>query len=268
MKNLTVIVTGDSGALGQAIVKKLISKNYKVIGLSRRTTDEMKKLIETSQGKYIHINFDLQKVEEIKDLYINNLKNEGPIYGLINNAAYAYDDIVTNANLEELEKMFRINFFSAVMLTKYVIRDMLLNEVKGSLVHISSVSAHTGYKGLSMYAATKGAIEAFSRTIAREWGSKGIRSNCIAPGFMETPMSASLSEEQKERIYKRTSLRSPTSVEDVANMVEYLLSDKASSITGTTIHIDCGTIWLSKSLSKPFYFFSGEKYISITQFLL
>lgn len=242
MKSLAVIVTGDSGTLGQAIVKKLISANYKVIGLSRRTTSEMKNLIENSDGKYIHINFDLQNVEEIKNLYINYLKKEGPIYGLVNNAAYAYDDIVTNVNLEELEKMFRINFFSAVILTKYVIRDMLLNEVKGSLVHISSVSAHTGYKGLSMYAASKGALESFSKTIAREWGSKGIRSNCIAPGFMETPMSASLTPQQKERIYKRTSLKSPTSIEDVANMVEYLIGDKSYSITGTTIHIDCGTI--------------------------
>ena len=238
----TIVVTGDSGTLGQVIVRKLIKNDYKVIGLSRRLTKEMEFLIKQSKGKYIHKNFDLYNTEEIKKLYLTFLKKEGPIYGLVNNAAYAYDDIVTNANFNELEKMFRINFFSPVMLTKYVIRDMLLNDIKGSLVHISSVSAHTGYKGLSMYAASKGALEAFSRTIAREWGSKGIRSNCIAPGFMETQMSSSLTSEQKERIYRRTSLKSATSVEDVANMVVYLLSDKAYSITGTTIHIDCGTI--------------------------
>lgn len=237
-----IVVTGDSGALGQSIVKKLIENDYKVIGLSRRLTTEMENLIKQSNGKYLHITYDLTNTEKIKKLYLNSLKKEGPIYGLVNNAAYAYDDIVTNANFNELEKMFRINFFSPVMLTKYVIRDMLLNDVKGSIVHISSVSAHTGYKGLSMYAASKGALESFSKTIAREWGSKGIRSNCIAPGFMETPMSESLSPEQKERIYKRTSLKSATSIEDVANMVVYLLDNKSFSITGTTIHVDCGTI--------------------------
>jgi len=93
-----------------------------------------------------------------------------------------------------------------------------------------------------MYAATKGALESFSRTVAREWGAKGIRSNCVAPGFMETPMSASLSEDEKDRIYRRTSLKRPTEVKDVAEVVVFLLSEKSASITGTTIHVDCGTI--------------------------
>jgi 3-oxoacyl-[acyl-carrier protein] reductase len=238
----TVVVTGDSGALGSAIVDRLLEEGYKVVGLSRRTTDEMKERINKYNQQYVHVNFDLSKAEEVKELYLKVLKKEGPIYGLVNNAAFAYDDIVTNADYKELEKMFRINVFSPIMLTKYVIRDMLLNEVKGSLVHISSVSAHTGYKGLSMYAATKGALESFSRTVAREWGAKGIRSNCVAPGFMETPMSASLSEDEKDRIYRRTSLKRPTEVKDVAEVVVFLLSEKSASITGTTIHVDCGTI--------------------------
>jgi 3-oxoacyl-[acyl-carrier protein] reductase len=238
----TVVVTGDSGALGSAIVDRLLEEGYKVVGLSRRTTDEMKERIDKYNQQYVHVNFDLSKAEEVKELYLKVLKKEGPIYGLVNNAAFAYDDIVTNADYKELEKMFRINVFSPIMLTKYVIRDMLLNEVKGSLVHISSVSAHTGYKGLSMYAATKGALESFSRTVAREWGAKGIRSNCVAPGFMETPMSASLSEDEKDRIYRRTSLKRPTEVKDVAEVVVFLLSEKSASITGTTIHVDCGTI--------------------------
>jgi 3-oxoacyl-[acyl-carrier protein] reductase len=238
----TVVVTGDSGALGSAIVDRLLEEGYKVVGLSRRTTDEMKERINKYNQQYVHVNFDLSKTEEVKELYLKVLKKEGPIYGLVNNAAFAYDDIVTNADYKELEKMFRINVFSPIMLTKYVIRDMLLNEVKGSLVHISSVSAHTGYKGLSMYAATKGALESFSRTVAREWGAKGIRSNCVAPGFMETPMSASLSEDEKDRIYRRTSLKRPTEVKDVAEVVVFLLSEKSASITGTTIHVDCGTI--------------------------
>jgi 3-oxoacyl-[acyl-carrier protein] reductase len=238
----TVVVTGDSGALGSAIVDRLLEEGYKVVGLSRRTTDEVKERINKYNQQYVHVNFDLSKAEEVKELYLKVLKKEGPIYGLVNNAAFAYDDIVTNADYKELEKMFRINVFSPIMLTKYVIRDMLLNEVKGSLVHISSVSAHTGYKGLSMYAATKGALESFSRTVAREWGAKGIRSNCVAPGFMETPMSASLSEDEKDRIYRRTSLKRPTEVKDVAEVVVFLLSEKSASITGTTIHVDCGTI--------------------------
>ena len=89
---------------------------------------------------------------------------------------------------------------------------------------------------------TKGALEAFSRNTAREWGVRGIRSNCIVAGFMETDMSSSLTEEQKNRIYKRTSLKRATDIDSVAEMVKFLLSGKASSITGQNVHVDSGTI--------------------------
>jgi 3-oxoacyl-[acyl-carrier protein] reductase len=114
--------------------------------------------------------------------------------------------------------------------------------LKGSIVHISSISAHTGYKGLAMYASTKGALEAFSKNTAREWGERGIRSNCLVAGFMETEMSASLTEDQKYRIYQRTSMKKPTDVDSVAETILFLLSGKASSITGQNIHVDSGTI--------------------------
>ena len=93
-----------------------------------------------------------------------------------------------------------------------------------------------------MYASTKGALEAFSRTTAREWGERGIRSNCLVAGFMETGMSATLSASQKDRIFKRTSLKKPTELASVANMVEYLLSDKSRSVTGSNVFVDSGTI--------------------------
>ncbi len=237
-----IVVTGDSRGLGNVICDKLLENGYKVVGISRKRSEYVEKLESKYNGTYKHINFDLSMTESIKELYFTELKHEGPIYGLVNNAAIAYDEITTNAQLEPLERMFRINVYSAIILTKYVIRDMLLNETRGSIVHISSVCAHTGYKGLSMYAATKGAIEAFSRTAAREFGVKKIRSNCVAPGFMETEMSKTLSSEQRDRIYLRTSLREETHMDSVAETVRFLLSDESMSITGQVIHVDNGTI--------------------------
>lgn len=238
-----IIVTGDSGDLGNQIVRTILKeKEYGVIGISRRENEPIKELIRSYPDRYVHIKFDLSEVDNIKELYLKKIKKIGSIYGVVNNSAYAYDDIVTNARVDNLEKMFKINVIAPIMLTKYGIRDMLLNGVKGSIVHITSVSAHTGYKGLSMYASTKGALEAFSLGTAREWGSKGIRSNCVAPGFMETAMSESLTNEQKDRIYKRTSMKAPTDLTSVAETVAFLLSDKAISITGTVIHVDNGTI--------------------------
>lgn len=241
MKN--VIVTGDSGGLGSAITAALLGKDdYTVIGISRNESEAVKLLMKEYPDRYIHLTFDLSEPDRIKNMYFSSLKAIGPIYGLVNNSAYAYDDIVTNANLSSIEKMFKVNVISPIMLTKYVIRDMVLNATKGSIVHVSSVSAHTGYKGLSMYASTKGALEAFSKGVAREWGGKGIRSNCVAPGFMETAMSISLTRDQKDRIYKRTSLGIPVDIHSTAQTIEFLLSDKALSITGTVVHADNGTI--------------------------
>jgi len=238
-----IIVTGHSKGLGKEIATQILERTeYGVIGISRSDVESIAHLKERYSSRIEHIVYDLSHTKGIKELYINRISKIGPIYGLVNNSAVAYDDIVSNLNMDRLEEMYAVNVFSAMHLTKYAIRDMLLHKTAGAIVHISSVSAHTGYKGLSMYASTKGALEAFSKNAAREWGAKGIRSNCVVPGFMETAMSASLTEEQRERIYNRTSLKKETDVGSVAHAVLFLLSEGASSITGAEIHVDNGTI--------------------------
>lgn len=237
-----IIVTGDSGGLGSAIVRTILEDGkYGVIGISRRENNVVDS-IKKEYSNYVHINFDLNNTTEVKRLYREEIRKIGSIYGLVNNSAMAYDDIVTNLDYEKLHMMYQINVYSPMMLTKYAIRDMILHKTQGSIIHISSVSAHTGYKGLAMYASTKGAMEAFSLDTAREWGIRGIRSNVVAPGFMETNISAKLTDEQKKKIYQRTSLKKATDVQSVAEMVYFLLSDKASSITGTVVRVDNGTI--------------------------
>ena len=177
-----------------------------------------------------------------KVIFREFITNNIVLHGFVNNAALAYDDIITNLNIERLQAMYHVNVFSPMMITKYAIRNMLLHKTKGSIIHISSISVHTGYKGLAMYASSKGAMEAFSKDTAREWGVLGIRSNCVVPGFMATAMSASLTDEQRSKIYARTSLKTATSINSVAETVSFLLSDKACSITGQNIHVDNGTI--------------------------
>tara|TARA_B100000780_G_scaffold277011_1_gene246787 strand:+ start:1922 stop:2599 length:678 start_codon:yes stop_codon:yes gene_type:complete len=225
MKN--ILLTGDSKGLGKSIKIKLRDSGYNVIGLSRSSDD---------------IKYDLTDVDGIKDLYLNIIKERGPIHGFINNAAFAYDDIITNLNPDKLIDMYNINVFSPMMLTKYVIRDMLLHKTKGSIVHISSISVHTGYKGLSMYASTKGSLEAFSKNTSREWGRMGIRSNIVCPGFMDTNMSSSLNEDQRNKIFKRNSRQKELSVGEVSSTVNFLMTEESSGITGQTIHVDNGTI--------------------------
>lgn len=237
-----IIVTGDSRGVGREIVQQILAEtDFGVIGISRSSEDAAGELLAIYPDRFKPLSYDLTDVDGIKPLYMEKIRKIGPIYGLVNNSAMAYDDIVSNLNVQQLQIMFQVNVFSAMHLTKYAIRDMLLHKTQGPIVHISSISAHTGYKGLSMYAASKGAIEAFSKNTAREWGSKGIRSNCVVPGFMETSLSNSLTEDQKARIYQRTSLKKETDISSVASTVLFLLSDQAKSITGTVIHVDNGT---------------------------
>jgi len=236
LKDKTILITGVSKGLGLEVSKTLLNKGYSVIGISRTNNKELSVF-----DNFQHLQFDLSNSEGLGKFLKSNFRNT-KIDGFVNNAAIAYDDIITNMRLDNLQTMYNVNVFSPFLITKYCLRNMLLNKVKGSIVHISSISVHTGYNGLSMYASTKGALEAFSKNTAREWGRKGIRSNCIVAGFMETEMSGTLTNEQKDRIYKRTSLKRPTDTKSVANTIEFLLSDESNSITGQNINVDSGTI--------------------------
>lgn len=238
-----VLVTGASRGLGLEIVKLLLETNYNIYAVSRSVPEELTALLKHYPENLFHKTLDLGNALTVReDLFKDFVTNKTPLHGFVNNAAMAYDDIITNLNVDRLKEMFEVNVFTPFNITKYAIRNMIFNRVKGSIVHVSSISAHTGYKGLAMYAGSKAALEGFSKNTAREWGERGVRSNCLVAGFMETAMSATLDDSQKDRIYKRTSLKVPTSTQSVANMIEFLLSDKAISVTGQNIHVDSGTI--------------------------
>ncbi len=240
---MNILVTGCSRGVGLVICKVLLAQGNTVYGVARSHTDEFKVLESEYADKLFFKSIDLSDPEGArKSVFKEFISNDIVLDGYVNNAAVAYDDIVTNLNLNRLKAMYDVNVFTPMMITKYAIRNMLLHKTKGSIIHISSISVHTGYKGLAMYASSKGALEAFSKDTAREWGVMGIRSNCVVPGFMATAMSSTLTEEQRSKIYARTSLKDATSINSVAETVAFLLSEKACSITGQNIHVDNGTI--------------------------
>lgn len=221
---MNILVSGASRGVGLAICIVLLKQGHTVYAISRIQSEELKSLENEFAGKLFFKSVDLSESNQVHTTVFKEfISNKIVLHGFVNNAAMAYDDIITNLNLGKLEEMYQTNVFSPMMLTKYAIRNMLFNKTKGSIIHISSISAHTGYKGLAMYASSKAALEAFSKNTAREWGGLGIRSNVIVPGFMETAMSATLSFEQKDRIYKRTSLKKATSIESVAETVAFIL---------------------------------------------
>lgn len=241
MINKTILVTGVSRGLGLHICKTLLNKGYSVYGISRTKSNDVESLIQQYPENFFFHNLDISKID-VLELQIKKILKDIKIHGLVNNAAIAYDDLLTNVKISGLIDMFNVNVFANMLITKIVIRNMILNKNNGSIVNISSISTQTGYKGLSMYASTKGAIDSFSKNISREWGSKKIRSNSVVAGFMETEMSSSLNQEDKLRIVNRNSLKTLTSLESVSNTVEFLLSDLSSSITGQLINVDSGTL--------------------------
>lgn len=242
MKNY--LISGVSKGLGAMLTKLALESGFTIYGISRSKTEEVEALLEKYPNNFFWKSVDLADINlDVKqDVFKNFVTNKIQLHGFVNNAASAYDDIITNLNLGKLEAMYRANVFAPMLITKYAIRNMVYNKIGGSIVHLSSISVHTGYKGLAMYASTKGALEAFSRNTAREWGELGIRSNALVAGFMETNMSSTLTSDQKNRIYNRTSLKKPTTLESVANTILFLLDERSESITGQNVFVDSGTI--------------------------
>ena len=240
---MNVLITGVSRGVGLEMSQLFLEKGHTVYGISR-TESEALKALEKQYPDHLFLKvFDLSNPQDIKQsVFRDFVTNQIPLHVLINNAATAYDDIVTNLNYDDLKTMFEVNLYSPMFLTKYAIRNMIYNRVAGSIIHISSISAHTGYKGLSMYAASKGALQSFSKNVSREWGERGIRSNIVVPGYMETAMNAKLTAEHKNRIFKRTALKKETDMRSVAETVLFLSDERSKSITGQEIFVDSGTL--------------------------
>lgn len=161
------------------------------------------------------------------------------LHGLVLNAAIGTDGLLTLTSESELRECVQVNLIAPMLLARQAIKGMLANG-GGTLVFISSVAARVGFSGLSVYGATKGGLVSFSRAIAREYGERGIRSIAVLPGFLETEMSARLEPGDRKRIERRTALKRLGTVEDVAGVVRFLLSEDARYITGTEIVADGG----------------------------
>jgi 3-oxoacyl-[acyl-carrier protein] reductase len=238
-----VLVTGGSRGIGLAISRKLAAAGYNVIAVARRESDELREATRKAakQGKGgLHFRaFDLSAVDAIP-AFVKALRDEfGAIYGLVNNAGIGTEGLLATMHNTEIEALLRLNVLSPIILTKYVARHMMADGM-GRIINMSSIIASTGYNGLSVYGATKAAATGFTKSLAREVGKLGITVNAIAPGFVATELTESLSEAQRKRIAGRSALRRLPETEDVAAMVEYLLGDGGRNITGSVLTIDAG----------------------------
>jgi 3-oxoacyl-[acyl-carrier protein] reductase len=218
-----------------AIGRALTNIGYHVIVLARRVTPE----IETADPQlWSFIPCDLMRTDSLSDVAIK-VRERGPIYGLVNNAGIGTSGILSMMSDDAIAAIIAMNVTAPITLTKYLIRMMLVAKV-GRVVNISSIAASSGFRGLTAYSASKAAIEGFTRSLAREVGSLGITVNAVAPGFLDTEMTESLTNDQREQIVRRSALQRTATVSDVGNAVTFLMGDQAANITGTVLTVDAG----------------------------
>src|ERR1700759_3424204 len=236
-----VLVTGGGRVIGLAIARRLALAGYNVIAVARRDSDELKTAIEEAvrQGRgVLHFRaFDLSEIDAIP-AFVKAVRDEfGAIYGLVNNAGIGTEGLLATMHNSEIEALLRLNVLAPVILTKYVVRHMMADGA-GRIINMSSIIASTGYNGLSVYGATKAAATGFTKSLAREVGKLGITVNAIAPGFIDTELTQTLSDDQRRKIAGRSALRRLPEPDDVAQMVEYLLGEGGRNITGSVQTID------------------------------
>jgi len=238
-----VVVTGAGRGLGLTIAGELVRAGFSVIAVARTETSEIKKLGGTNLA-FIRYDFsDLDGIHQLsQDIIAMASERFGaPVYGLVNNAAIGTDGVLGTLHRSDIRELIDVNVQAPILLTKFLSRHMMLKLTKGRIINIGSIIASTGYSGLSVYGASKAAMEGFSRSLAREVGKRGITVNVVAPGFMETEMTSILGDDHLERIRRRSALGEFATTESVAGAVVYLLSPPADTVTGSVITVDGGS---------------------------
>ena len=242
LKGKKVLVTGASGGIGKAIALEL-SLNGANLCLTGRNKSELENLQKTIGGNCQIIISDLSNSEGINNLADQAQEIMGQIDILVNNAGITKDNLFMRMSEDDWNEVININLNSIFKLTKQLIKGMIKRRY-GRIINITSVIGVAGGAGQSNYSASKAGIIAMSKSLAQEVGSRSVTVNNIAPGFIETNMTAELSDDRKEDILRSISLGRLGKPDDIAGAVCFLASDKASYITGQTIHINGGMLMI------------------------
>ncbi len=233
-----VILSGGSRGLGRTLVAGLMEAGYCVATFARNLGD-LGEVAAANDCVFAGV-ADLRDTASLKQFMAAAEERFGPPSSLINCAGVATDTLLATMRDDAIEAMVGTNLVGTVRLTRLFVRRMLPLHRGGSVINISSIVAHRGYRGLSVYSATKAGLEGFTRALAHELGHANIRVNAVAPGYLQTDMSDKLSESQREQILRRTPLGRLGRSEDVVGAVKFLLSDESAFITGQTLVIDGG----------------------------
>lgn len=240
LKDKNIFITGSSRGIGAGIAVKLASLGAKVTITYGKSKEQAQKIFDDLPGEgHLLLSMDMNEEASVQTAIDMALEKWGHVDGLVNNAGITRDQLLLRMKKEDFDDVYATNLRGSFFTTKMLLKSMMKNR-KGSIVNISSVVGSMGNAGQANYSATKAGLEAFTRSVAKEIGSRGIRVNAVAPGFIQTDMTEALSESQKETLLKDLPLARLGTVDDIAESVAFLLSDASSYITGHTLHVNGG----------------------------
>ncbi|HVC96394.1 MAG TPA: SDR family oxidoreductase [Pirellulales bacterium] len=236
-----VVISGGSRGLGQALVSDFLARGHVVATFSREPTPFIESLRRdhADEASFFWERLDGADHECVKKFVLAVARRHGRIDVLVNNAATGADGLLTLMRPEEIHRAIAVNLEGAVHLIHACARVMLTRE-EGSIVNVSSVNALRGHSGVSIYSATKAALDGLTRSLARELGPQGIRVNSVAPGYFDSDMVSALTQEQRQRIVRRTPLGRLATSQDIVAVIRFLTSAEARFITGQTLVVDGG----------------------------
>lgn len=240
----TVFVTGASRGIGKEVALRFAEKGYNVVinyTSSKTNVEELKSEFESKGVKTLIMQADVTNKDAIEELVKKAIEEFGSIDVLVNNAGITRDNLLMRMSEEEFDKVIEVNLKGTYIVTKAVIKYMMKKR-KGSIINLSSVVGVVGNAGQCNYASSKAGIIGFTKSVAKELASRNIRANAVAPGFIETDMTAVLSDEVKENIYNQIPLKRMGTTKEVANLIYFLGSEESSYITGQVINIDGGMV--------------------------
>lgn len=225
----TIVITGSSRGIGQSLRDHYLQRNFNVVGISRR-------LVSLDNPNYYHIVADLGKERDILDVEASLIKLNLDYFALINNVGAASLNHFLFNSPEKISQIMNVNFFATVRMSQ-ILSKLMIKHKYGRIINFSSVAVPLGLEGEAIYAASKSAIDTFSKCISKELGAFNITVNCIAPNPTNTALIKNIPEDKINSLIQCQALKRKGKFSDIANIADFFLSDASSFITAQTLYL-------------------------------